>query len=112
MKPSSGDFAELVKNDLESIGLAFNPNQIRNTDTQEFKKFIKEKISLAAFKYLTGIQSTHSKVRDIEYNRLETQSYLLHTLFNNHEIKLLSSIRLRTNDPFKKKLQSNVWRYC
>ena len=60
VKPSSGDFAQLVKNDLESIGLAFNPNQIRNTDSHVFKKLTKEKISLAAFKYLVLVYRVHT----------------------------------------------------
>ena len=100
--PCTGDFAELVKHDLESIGLGYDPSLIRNTDEEVFKKLIKQKITAAAFSYLSGLQNTHSKVRDIVYDRLEIQPYLVSTMFTNQETTLLSSLRSRTHDAFKK----------
>ena len=79
----TGDFAELVKHDLESIGLGYDPSLIRNTDEEAFKKLIKKKITAAAYRYLSGLQNTHSKVRDIVYDRLEIQPYLVSTMFTN-----------------------------
>ena len=91
-----------MKHDLESIGLGYDPSIIRNTDEEAFKKLTKKKIRAAAFSYLSGLQNTHSKVRDIVYDRLEIQPYLVSTMFTNQETTLLSSLRSRTYDAFKK----------
>ena len=87
-KPCSGDFAELVKKDLESIGVPFNRAFIQNTGVDAFKAFIKKKITAAAHIYLTTNQAKHSKVSDIKYEILETQRYLMSSLFSDTETKL------------------------
>ena len=74
--PSTGDMIELLKNDFSIIEEELNETAIANTSTNSFKKFINKKIRLAAFKYLVELKESHSKVRSIEYNKLETQSYL------------------------------------
>ena len=101
-KPCSGDFAELVKKDLESIGVPFNKAFIQNTGVDAFKAFIKKKTTAAAHVYLTTNQAKHSKVSDIKYEILETQPYLMSSLFSDTETKLLTALRSRMHENFKK----------
>ena len=61
-----------------------------------FKKFIKNKIHTAAFKYLLNLSQTHSKVKNIEYEKHETQKYMLNSTFSNQEVNLLHAFRSRT----------------
>jgi hypothetical protein len=47
------------------------------------KKFTM-KVKLAAFNYLTEIQKSHSKVKDILYENLAVQKYMVSPLFDNY----------------------------
>ena len=80
---SEGDFVQLVKRDFEEINIPFDLIAITNTGVKAFKSTIKNKIKEAALKYLHKKQQTHSKVKDIKYDKLETQSYLTSPLFTN-----------------------------
>ena len=71
LKPCDGDFADLVAKDLDTIGVPLNPTIIQNTDREVFRKHIKSRIAAAAFRYLTAQQTTHSKVKNIKYEKLE-----------------------------------------
>ena len=55
----------------------------------------------AAYEYLVKKQQTHSKVKNIKYEKLETQNYLKSPLFSNNESSLLYSLRSRSNETFK-----------
>ena len=41
-----------------------------------FKNIVKEKVKIAAFKFLTKLQETHSKSNNIKYQKLELQECL------------------------------------
>ena len=43
----------------------------------QYKKCVKDKIAKAAFKYLEGLKSKHSKIKDIKYKKLQIQPYIL-----------------------------------
>ena len=90
-----GDFFNLIKEDLNLIGEQMSEEQIQHAGRDAFKKEIKEKIKNAACKYLRNIQSEHSKIRDIQYNKLETQSYLTSPIFYDEEVELLHALRSR-----------------
>ena len=55
--------------------------------------------------YLKEKQQSHSKVRDIEYSKLETAQYLRSPLFNSQSIELLFSLRTRTVRGIRKDFQ-------
>ena len=46
-------------------------------------------------------QQTHTKLKDIKYEELKTQTYLKSPLFSNSETSLLYALRSRTADNFK-----------
>ena len=59
-----------------------------------FPEFMRKMFSpqnqLSAFKYLVELKESHSKVRSIEYNKLETQRYLTSPIFSNEDVGLRS----------------------
>ena len=59
--PTPGDFVELVKEDLNNIGEAFDEETICMRSKDQFKKIIKENIRLSAFRDLKNLQMKHSK---------------------------------------------------
>ena len=96
--PTPGDLVELLKSDFEMIEETFDEKSIVNTSVDSYKKFIKSRIRAAALKYLNQIKETHSKVKDIVYEHLETQAYLTSPLFSNENVNLLFSLRSRSVD--------------
>ena len=65
-----------------------NDETIKMTNTNSYKQFIKSKIRMRALKYLKSFQQTHSKVKEIVYEKLEVQPYLTSPLFSNDEVNL------------------------
>ena len=94
--PVQGDFAQLVSQDFLTIGEKLNLTEIVSTPNFLYKKRIKSKIRVAALKNLKEIQKSHSKVKEIKYDKLEVQPYLVSPLFTNEEVDLLYSLRSRT----------------
>ena len=95
--PCEGDFIQLVKKDLQTIGLPFDMPYITSANVEQFRKLVKNKVKQAAFQYLKEKQQTHTKVQNIHYDDLETQNYLKSPLFTNEETTLLFSLRTRTS---------------
>ena len=96
MKPSPGDFIDLVKNDFETIGWKITEEEIRNLSKQNFKKIVKSKISNAAFIYLKDMKKTHSKMNNVHYDKFEISKYLNSPLFSRNDRFLLLALRTRT----------------
>ena len=96
IKPSPGDFINLVKNDFDIIGLEMNEQEIRQISKQQFKKIIKSKIMNAAFTYLKALQMNHSKMKNLRYERFEISKYLSSPIFSKNNRCLLLALRTRT----------------
>ena len=96
MKPSPGDFVNLVKNDLENIGLKMTEEEIRKTPKQRFKKIVKLKINNAAFSFLKSLKQTHSKMKNLQYETFDISKYLSSPLFSQNSRWLLLALRTRT----------------
>ena len=92
------DFFNLVKKDFDTIGQSINEDEITAKSKEMHKSDIKSKIKMAAFQYLREKQSGHSKVRDIAYEKLETQRYMTSPLFTNQEMRLLFAMRSQALD--------------
>ena len=71
-----------------------------------YKDHIKSRIKVAAFKNLTTIQATHEKVRDIKYDKLEIQAYMLSPSFSSEEVETLAAIRSHSIRGIKKNFSS------
>ena len=96
-----GDYVQLVKSDFEEMNIPFNLENVKTTGVKTYKKLIKTKVKEAALKYLQQKQKIHSKVKNIEYKKLETQKYLRSPLFTNMETSLLFWLRTKTARTFR-----------
>ena len=96
--PTPGDFVALLKEDFEIINADQDDHQIQMADSHTYKGNIKSKIRLAAFNNLKETQQSHSKVRDIHYDKLEVQNYMVSPLFLNTEVNLLHALRSRSTE--------------
>ena len=75
-KPVARDWVNTVKEDLKDIDLDMSFSDIKKQSKDSFKNLVKNKVKIAAFTYLSKIQETKSKSRNIKYSCLELQTYL------------------------------------
>ena len=72
-------------------------HQIEAMAPSDSKKYVKAKVRNAAFIYLEGLKSGHSKVRDNVYSDLEKpQEYLTSELFTNQQCSLIFALKSKT----------------
>ena len=111
--PTKGTWFKSVKKDFHLIKEDINDYDekvIKNMKKKVFKTMVKKKIWKAAFEHLQNIQTTQSKINNIDYKKLSPQEYLTSRLFSNEEAYLLSKLRSKTT-PVKenyKHLYSNT----
>ena len=74
--PVKGDWVNTVKQDLTDIDMNMTMEDIKNTSKEVFKNIVREKVRTAAFNFLTKIQETHSKAKNLKYTGLNLQDYL------------------------------------
>ena len=91
--PTKGDFVNLVKADLEDIGVNYDEEYFKCHTKDQIKQHIKKNILKVAFKDLKLIQAKHSKVMNIQYNKFYIQPYMTSPLFTNDMVKLLFNLR-------------------
>ena len=78
--PSPGDFVNLVQKDLEILGLSISESEMKQTTKSRLKKIIKEKVENAAFEHLKSLQQSHSKMKNLKYEKFEMSQYLCSNL--------------------------------
>ena len=86
--------------------------KISSTPKEQYKTEIKQLIQKAAFKYFTDIQSTHKKIKDIQYEALNIQTYLVDKSFSQKERKLLYLLRSHCHKSkfnFKKLFKNEIF---
>ena len=86
----------MVQNDLEISGLSISESEIKQTTKSRLKKMINEKVEKAAFEYLKSLQQSHSKMKNLKYEKFEMSQYLCSPLFNRDSRCLLLALRTRT----------------
>ena len=108
---TKGDWIELIKGDFQLIEEQFNEDNIKAMSKNKFKRYIKEKIRKAAFKYLTRLQSSHSKIKHIKYESLKIQPYILSKNLTDNEVNNLFALRsrmIRVKENFKNQYLQNL----
>ena len=93
--PTHGDYYNLVMADWEMMGEPLNESAIVATSIDAHKRKVKAKVRMAAFEFLQNKKKQHSKVKDVQYNKLETQRYMTSPVFNDLEVSLLYAMRSR-----------------
>ena len=71
-----GDWALLVQEDIASLGLALTFDDVARMSGNALKSKLKVAVKCAAFKYLTELQQSHSKSKNLIYSDLKLQDYL------------------------------------
>ena len=102
--PKRGDWWELVKSDLE--GYDIDEDELKQMNKNMTRKYIKEKIYTKAFEDLRSTQSTHSKVKDIKYEKYTCQEYLKSSKFSFEEASILVALRSKTVKDIKSNIRS------
>ena len=93
--PISGDWINLIKSDFELINEPFDENKIKMMTVKTYKKFVKQKVSEAAFLFLTKNPEKQSKTNFENYTKLSCQDYIKNGNFTNSEVMLLFKLRSR-----------------
>ena len=75
-KPVRGDWSTLVQKDLEDLDINLDYDELKELSKYEIKNLLKEQVEKKAFTYLIKLKESQSKLKDLEYNKLETQNYL------------------------------------
>ena len=96
--PTKGDFYCQVVKDFKIIGETLDEREITSKSKFSFKNNIKWKVRNAALLYLIEKQQKHSKIKNILYDELETQTFMTSPLFQNSEVSLLFALRSRYVD--------------
>ena len=73
--PVKNDWVNTVKQDLLTLNINPDLEEIRNKSKYSFSKIVKEKVKDAAFSELLGKKEGHSKTKNLKYEKLEMQSY-------------------------------------
>lgn len=93
--PDKGDWTETVKQDLTDFDIDFNVHDFRKTKTETFKKFLKLKANEFELKYLSLQKSKLSKIRHLNFKKLELSNYLRLEDIGDDEAKAVFQFRSR-----------------
>lgn len=74
--PVRGDWTTTVMEDIKTLELDIELEQLQAISKHKFKEIVKNKVQSKAFKYLTDLKISHSKARHIKHEKLSLQSYL------------------------------------
>ena len=95
--PQPGDWCELLKSDIEVLGVNMTDEDIARMRTGSYKRYIKSKVRYVAFKELMSMLDNHKKVKHIKYvNSGRPQVYLMSKFFSNLECQILTMLRSQT----------------
>ena len=71
-----GDWLELVTKDLKDLDIKLSYEEIEKFSKEDLKELVKEQTEIKAFGHLMGIKEKQTKMRDLEYKKLEPAEYL------------------------------------
>ena len=96
--PVKGDWSEQVKSDISEIDLKLTMEEISMLSRESFRTKLKKAINAAAFKWLMEEKVNKSKLKDLNYEKLEMQNYLGINNLETSEKKFLFLMRTRMLD--------------
>ena len=76
IKPSKGDFVKQIEEDKKQLKLKLTDTQISCLSKYKYKTIVKRAVEEEVVNYLLKLKEPHSKMKELEYSRLETQKYL------------------------------------
>ena len=101
--PCKDDWINLVKEDLDAMGMSLdNEADIAKITKQEFKKFVKQKVRENTFTKLKEVKEGHTEVKDIVHTNFDKpQAYITSSLLDNKEKALLFNLRSKSVNEYK-----------
>ena len=87
--PTKGDFIQLIEKDLKALNITYEETITNRISKLKLKTIAKS----VAFKVLLETQSTHKKVKHINYPTLNIQPYLTSDLVSQDNAKTLTALR-------------------
>ena len=106
-----GDWFDLLKKDFEFLEEEMIEEKIKGFPKSEYKKHIKSLINKAVLKHYLVLKEGHSKLDEVSYTQLKTQSYLSTKFLKNQEKELLFNLRSKCHSSktnFRKMNQNNL----
>ena len=100
--PTQGDFVISVKKDMQQFKITYE--QVTSASLSKDQ----QKAKNVAFKYLQEVQTKHTKVRNIIYEKLEILSYLIISDLSQDEIKIITSFKYSMYKMHQIQFQKNV----
>ena len=91
---SKGDWIQLLKKDFDFIKEDFSEDIIQKCSKDDYTRYIKRKVQLAAFnEYLEMKQKCVKKLGNLQYTDLSIQPYMVSTKISMEEKQILFSLR-------------------
>ena len=97
-QPVKGDWVTTALSDMKEIDSDLTEDKIMEMNKKTFKDFLKKKIFELAFSELLKVKQSHSKGKEIVYDKLQMQSYLKSNDIKLEDKLLLFSLRSRTTE--------------
>ena len=91
--PSQGDFVRIVEKYLKELGVIFEQATSNSMSKDQLKTLLKKNATNAALESLKSMLSEHTKVKSINYHKLEMQPYLRSSSLSQEETGILTSFR-------------------
>ena len=101
--PLKGDWINIVKEDLNKIGMKLkHEEQVKQMTRKEFKDIVKDMVKELALKEFNNLKSNHKKVKDIKHDSLsEPQEYLTSNKITQKASSLIFNLRSKCQKEFK-----------
>ena len=93
---TKNDFVKTCQKYLTTLEINLTFDDIQNMSKWKFKKLVKEKTEIAALKYLTTEKNKQTKIKHINYKKLELQKYLMDGNKNIDTSKFIFKARAKT----------------
>ena len=93
----SGDFKALTDKDRKELDIKYSDEDIEAFGKVAWKKYIKEKVTLATLNYLVAENSTKEKTKHIPFTELKMSDYLKHNI-STVLSRIIFSVRSQTLD--------------
>ena len=94
-QPVKNDWTTQVRQDLNDLEISEDFVVLKKFKKNAFKKMINMKIKKYAFEYLIKLKGGHSKMRNINYEKLQIQSYLENSQLSVENKRDIFSYRTR-----------------
>ena len=113
--PGKNDWVLTIDKNLEELEIVLDLDQIEMTTVNQFKTMVEKAIDEKCLAYLVKEKNKKQKVKHIQFEKLETQKYLLPAKISIHQAKQVFLLRCRmleTKDNYTNKFSDDWCPLC